>query len=138
MSGTAPIRREGNHRVRPVLPSEPPSSESVASLTTKVARYALSGVTVGLVAYLAKKTPQERFLTATKVVLYRLMTTSGEAPDPCLAAEEQVMLEEVNVMISYQDARVAAGLLCLQERYALARAFRRAFTDLPGDPPDAQ
>lgn len=126
----------GGSRIRPLLPSEPPTPEQMSVFLIDLQRQRVSRVTRQMLLASANQSPVERFISAVKVVMYRLRTTNGDAPDPCLAAEEQFCLEEVFFSSLSPDSKhIATELLCLKERYLLARTMRRAVTELtnPGE-----
>lgn len=131
MSDDSPLYRSeesgAGRRLRPLLPNSVVARDNVDRLTRLVDVYGLTSPTRQLTSHLSNLTPQERFVGAIKTVLFRLIETDGDAPDPCLAAEEQVFIEEIHYSNIPDDLKVvAAKLLCLQDRFAMARMLRRS------------
>lgn len=121
----------GFRRIRPLIPTAPPSADDVTDLLEQ-ARDVASRPTVELLEYLARLTPLERLYHATAVVLRRLSESAGAAPEPCFVAEEQFMLNELSwaTQVPERLVAVAARLLCVSERYAVTRFHRRAAEEL--------
>jgi len=91
----------------------------------------LSLPTRELAEHLVSLDPLMRFYHSLRVVMFRMMETAGSALPPCLAAEEQVFLEEFHFSGAPELVKAtAARLLFLPERTAYARTLRQAVTHL--------
>ena len=126
-----PVQLGRSRRVHPVELESLVTRDSSTRLLRCVEAYGLSGPTRELAKHLVDLEPAERFCQAVKVVLFRLKDSEGNAPPPCLAAEEQVFLEEIVLSgVPTEVKHTAAALLHLPERTAIARTLRRAIAEL--------
>ena len=120
-----PVRLPSNNKVRSIDLTSFVSQESSNLLLRCVRVYNLSTPTRELSEHLVSLTPVERLYQAMKVVMFRLLESKGTAPWPCMAAEEQVFLEEITLSDVPTDVKVTAeALLYIPERTAYARSIR--------------
>jgi hypothetical protein len=123
-----------SRRVRPLIPESGVSDREIAMLAELADSPRLAASSRELLQYWCRLDAVARRVTATKVVMFRLIESSGQAVAPALAAEEQFLVDEVELVVDPAAAAAVMRLLCVAERFSLVPVFRRFVADMADDP----
>lgn len=123
-----------SRRVRPLIPESEVGAQELELLRAMAASPKLSESSRETLTYWCALDAVQRRIAATKVVMFRLRESEGGAVAPALAAEEQFLVDEVELVVDPAAAAAVMRLLCVAERFSLVPVFRRFVAGMADEP----
>jgi len=123
-----------SRRVRPLVPESQISEPEIQILRELARSSKLCEMSSTLLLHWCDRTPVQRRIDATKIVMFRLFDSDGAAVAPALVAEEQFLIDEVEEVVGTAAAAAVMRLLCVAERFSLTPVFRRFVADMADEP----
>lgn len=114
-----------SRRVRPLIPESEVNEQELELLRELAMSPRLAESSRETLKYWCGLDDVQRRVAATKVVMFRLVESAGAAVAPALAAEEQFLVDEVEMVKDPAAAGAVMRLLCVAERFSLVPVFRR-------------